>query len=116
MSMTFTSLSSVDGQRAPAVQQASDGTLRLFTRPVILTEKLPAAGAQGDIVLADLSQYAVGMRKSMALEKTIHPGFASDTTFFRIICRADGQGTWLKPMTPKNGDSLSWCVTLAPRT
>jgi HK97 family phage major capsid protein len=115
MSMTFTSLSSTDGLRAPAVQQAADGTLRLFTRPVIATEKLSAAGAQGDVLLVDLSQYAIGMRRSMALDKSQHLGFASDTTYFRVICRADGQGTWRQAMVPKNGDSLSWAVTLAAR-
>jgi hypothetical protein len=31
------------------------------------------------------------------------------------IVRADGQGTWDKAITPKAGDTLSWCVALATR-
>jgi HK97 family phage major capsid protein len=116
LAMTFTSLSALDGLRAPAVVQADDGSFRLFTRPVLVTEKLPALGSQGDILLADFSQYAIGLRQGAALEKSIHPGFTNDTTYFRIITRLDGQGTWKSAVTPKVGDSLSWCVTLAART
>jgi len=35
---------------------------------------------------------------------------------FRVILRADGQGSWSQAVTPKNGDSVSWCVVLQART
>ena len=72
-------------------------------------------GNAGDILLADFSQYSMGLRREIAVEKSIHPGVASDTSYYRGIMRADGQGRWSSPLTPKNGDTLSWCVTLAER-
>jgi HK97 family phage major capsid protein len=115
LAMTFTSLSAVDGLRAPAVTQADDGSFRLFTRPVLVTEKLAPLGTLGDIVLADFSQYIVGLRQGASLEKSNSAGFLNDSSYFRIIERCDSQGSWKSAVTPKNGDSLSWCVTLATR-
>jgi HK97 family phage major capsid protein len=105
----------VGGSAVPAVTQNADGSMSLLTRPIIFTEKLPALSSQGDLLLADLSQYAIGMRKGAAIEKSMHAGFTTDQTYFRVITRLDGQGTWKSAVTPKNGDSLSWCVTLAAR-
>jgi len=34
---------------------------------------------------------------------------------YRVIVRVDGQGTWDKPITPKNGATLSWAVALEAR-
>jgi len=36
-------------------------------------------------------------------------------TDYRVIVRVDGQGTWDKPITPKNGAMLSWAVALEAR-
>jgi HK97 family phage major capsid protein len=106
----------VGGSAVPVVQQADDGSLTLLTRKVVPTEKLPALGSEGDILLADFSQYSIGLRQGAALEKSAHAGFTTDTSYFRVVTRLDGQGTWKTAMTPVNGDSLSWCVTLAART
>src|SRR5206468_537988 len=96
----------------PIVTQNADGSMSLLTRPIVFTEKLPALSSQGDLLLADLSQYAIGMRQGAALEKSMHAGFTTDQTYFRVITRLDGQGTWKSAVTPKSGDSISWCVTL----
>jgi HK97 family phage major capsid protein len=83
---------------------------------VLFTEKVPTLGDEGDIVLADFSQYVVGMRKEVTLDKSGHFGFDKDETYFRSILRADGMGRWSGPMKPRNGpNTLSWCVTLAAR-
>jgi len=82
---------------------------------VIFTEKLPALTNQGDLLLVSLSQYAVGLRKEVSLERSIYAGWQTDESGYRAIVRVDGQGTWKSAFTPKNGDSLSWCVTLAAR-
>ncbi|HZQ94965.1 MAG TPA: phage major capsid protein [Candidatus Sulfotelmatobacter sp.] len=115
LSMTFTSLSAVDGLRAPAVTQGSDGTLRLFTRPVIVSEKAAAIGDQGDVLLACFSEYFIGMRQGAAIEKSRDAGFLDDSSYFRTILRADGQGSWKSPVTPKHGPTLSWAITLQAR-
>ena len=51
------------------VMRDADGGFVILTRPVLFTEKLPVLGTAGDILLCDLSQYIVGMRKEVALEK-----------------------------------------------
>jgi len=62
---------------------------------------MPRIGAKGDLILADLSQYAIGMRKEIALDRSNVPGWMEDMTDYRVIVRVDGQGTWDKPITPK---------------
>lgn len=98
----------------PAVREANGG-YTLLTRPLLLTEKLPALGDKGDILLADFSQYTVGLRREISLEKSMHVGFQEDEAAYRTIVRADGTGRWGAPFKPKNGDTLSWCVTLDAR-
>ncbi len=98
-----------------ALKDDGSGGFTIMGRPVIFSEKLPALGQVGDIIFADFSQYVVGMRKEVSLEKTMHLGFQSDQSAYRTICRVDGLGSWSKPFTPKAGATLSWVVTLAAR-
>jgi len=97
------------------VLSQTGGQFAMLTRPVFFTEKLPALGSVGDILLVDPSQYILGLRRQVSIEKSQHVYFSSDEAAYRAILRADGQGKWSKPMTPKNGDTLSWCVALATR-
>ncbi len=76
---------------------------RWRTRPVLFTEKLPAVGTVGDLILADFSQYKIGLRQDMSLDRFAHAGFTTDTTYYRGILRADGQGKWSSPYTPAAG-------------
>lgn len=99
----------------PAVLQQG-GKFSLLGKEILFTEKVPALGTRGDIILVDLSQYTIGMRKEVSLDKSIHVGWSTDQASYRAIVRADGQGTWDKAITPKAGDSLSWCVALQART
>jgi HK97 family phage major capsid protein len=105
----------VGGSGVPIVKQLPGGKMTLLGLPLLFTEKLPALGTQGDIVLADLSQYIVGLRSEMSIKKSEHLYFDSDQTAYRILLRADGRGAWSKVMTPKNGATLSWCVALQAR-
>jgi len=97
------------------VMSESNGVFTILSRPVVFTEKVPALGAKGDISLVDWSQYAVGLRKEVSLDKSNAPGWTEDETDYRTILRVDGQGTWDGPIIPRNGDPLSWCVTLETR-
>ncbi len=97
------------------VLEGGPGKYTLLKRPCIFSEKLPQLGAQGDILLADFSQYSIGLRKEMSLDKSGHAGFTRDTSHFRAILRGDGMGKWSSAYTPKAGASLSWCVTLKVR-
>jgi len=102
------------GAAIPVLSQ-SGGQFAMLTRPVFFTEKLPVLGTVGDVVLADLSQYVVGLRREVTLDKSIHVGWQTDQTGWRLIARVDGMGKWNKPFTPANGPTLSWCVALAAR-
>lgn len=102
------------GSHVPVLREES-GRFSLLGKPVLFTEKLPSLGNQGDILLADFSQYAIGLRQGISLERSNAPGWLEDVDDFRAILLADGQGTLNEPITPKNGDTLSWCVTLAAR-
>jgi len=95
--------------------QGRERKFTLLGKEVLFTEKCPALGAKGDLILADLSQYAIGMRKEIALDRSNVPGWMEDMTDYRVIVRVDGQGTWDKPITPKNGATLSWAVALEAR-
>lgn len=105
----------VSGVHVPVMTRGPNG-FEILTRPVIFTEKVPAIGTEGDISFVDFSQYAVGLRNDLRLDKSAHIGFATDETAFRAILRADGQGTWKSAITPLFGDTQSWIVTLQTRS
>ena len=76
------------GSHVP-VLSAESGKKPMPTRPVIFTEKVPALGTKGDVMLLDLTSYVVGIRADFTLAKSMHAGFATDTTF--SISRSDSR-------------------------
>jgi HK97 family phage major capsid protein len=98
------------------VMSDTDGSFKILTRPVLFTEKVPALGIQGDIGLYDFSQYAIALRADMVLDRSSHVGFTRDTQHMRAVCRADGQPTWIKPMTLKGAFTVSPYVVVEART
>lgn len=105
----------VGGTWIPVLRDDGSGGFTLLGIPVKFTEKTPTLGDKGDIMLCDFSQYIIGLRSEMTLDKSGHVGFTTDETYYRAIIRADGMGRWSGPMTPKNGATLSWAVTLEAR-
>ncbi len=99
----------------PVLREDGEGGFTILTRPVIFTEKVPTLGQEGDIALVDFSQYMVGMRATAVIQKSEHAQFEEDVVTFRLRLRADGMGKWDKAITPKNGSSKSWVVTLEAR-
>lgn len=97
------------------VMTESNGQFKILGRPVVFTSHMPKVGDADDIMFIDPSQYAIGIRREMKLEKSNIPGWTNDLMSYRALLRFDGQGTWNAAITPKNGDSLSWCVGLAER-
>jgi HK97 family phage major capsid protein len=100
------------GSHVPVMTQ-SDGKFLILTREVLFSEKVPALGTQSDISLCDFSQYAIGVRREAALERSAHVGFQEDVSTYRLTARIDGQPTLSSPITPMNGSTLSPFVTLA---
>jgi HK97 family phage major capsid protein len=105
----------VGGSAVPVFAQTPRG-YTMFGMPVLLTEKLPVVGTVGDILLADFTQYAIGIRKQLSIERNTFVGWQTDESGYRAIVRVDGQPKWNKPYTPKNGLTLSCFVTLATRS
>jgi len=67
----------VGGSHLPVLSQTG-GQFAMLTRPVFFTEKLPALGSVGDILLVDPSQYILGLRRQVSIEKSQHVYFSSD--------------------------------------
>jgi HK97 family phage major capsid protein len=94
----------------------TDGKFTMLTRPVIFTEKTEPLGAKGDIMLADFSQYVVGLRSEMRFDTSIHVHFDTDELLARLIERHDGQPLWNEPLTLADGSTtVSPFVVLAER-
>jgi HK97 family phage major capsid protein len=88
----------------------------LFGRPVIPVEQAATLGTQGDIMLADMTQYILAQRADVRADTSIHVAFLTGEQAFRFMLRLDGQPTWKKPLTPYQGSALkSPFVTLAAR-
>lgn len=102
------------GAFVPAVP-SEGGRLTLQTRPLLISEKLPALGTEGDLMLVDLSAYQVGLRMNWVLDTSAHVGFRENKTAFRLIVRIDGQPGLRKPYQPANGSTVSPFVTLQTR-
>jgi HK97 family phage major capsid protein len=102
------------GQFVPVLNQTS-GSFSMFGLPVQLSAKLPTLGTAGDVLLADFSQYVIGTGRGIVVDRSDHYKFQNDQTVWRGVYRADGQGKWESVFTPRNGDTLSWCVKLGAR-
>jgi HK97 family phage major capsid protein len=88
----------------------------LFGRPVIPVEQCSALGDVGDVILADMSQYAMIDKGGLQSAQSIHVRFLYDENVFRFVYRTDGQPMWNSALTPFKGSStLSPFVTLAAR-
>jgi HK97 family phage major capsid protein len=105
------------GGDAIPVMTESNGQFSILTRPVIFTEKTETLGNKGDIMLADFSQYVVGLRSDMRFDTSIHVAFETDEILSRIIERHDGQPLWDSALTLQDGSTtVSPFVVLAERT
>ncbi len=88
----------------------------LFGRPVIPTEYSDTLGTQGDITLADYSQYVLADKGGMQAATSMHVAFLTDEMVFRFTYRVDGEPIWHAPLTPfKGSNTLSPFVQLQAR-
>ncbi len=88
----------------------------LFGRDVIPLEYNNTLGTEGDIVLADYSQYVLADKGGIQAASSMHVAFLTDEMVFRITYRVDGEPIWNAPLTPFKGtNTLSPFITLASR-
>ncbi|HEY6180241.1 MAG TPA: phage major capsid protein [Kofleriaceae bacterium] len=99
------------------VMTTQSGQFVILTRPVIFTEKMKPLGQRGDIGLFDFSEYVIGLRRDVAIDRSMHVGFSRDVMTFRLTIRIDGQPNIQAPyQLPDNADSVSPFVTLEARS
>lgn len=113
--LTLSMAVGIGGDHIPVMKE-SNGQFSILTRPVIFTEKTEVLGDKGDIMLADFSQYVVGLREGMRFDTSIHVAFETDEILSRIIERHDGQPLWDEALTLEDGTTeVSPFVVLAER-
>ena len=109
----------VSGAVEPILKDGTTpGSFTLMGHEFLVSEHLPEVGTTGDILLCDLSQYAIGMRQDLGVQFSGHIYFDYDETAFRALARTMGMGTWDAPYTPTaaGGSTLSPFVCIETRS
>ena len=89
---------------------------QLLGIPVVPVEHCPALGTPGDLLLADMSWYALGEKASSTMARSMHVRFLNDEETFRMTYRVDGFPMLQNPITPNKGsNTLSAFVGIATR-
>ncbi len=88
----------------------------LMGRPIEILEQCETLGTEGDIILADFSQYLFADKGGVSAAESIHVRFLYDETTFRFTYRCDGQPVYTAALTPFKGtDTTSPFVVLKVR-
>ena len=77
----------------------------LMGYPIEWTEKLPAPGTAGDVVLADWTYYLIGNRQATTVESTNIERFRYDETSWRAVHRVAGRPWMSAPWTLADGSN-----------
>jgi HK97 family phage major capsid protein len=67
---------------------------KLLNLPVTITEKVPALGTKGDVMLIDPSLYVIGDRQMLEVTPSEHFSFVKNQMTWRFVQRIDGR-PWL---------------------
>jgi HK97 family phage major capsid protein len=67
---------------------------KLLNLPVTITEKVPALGTKGDVMLIDPSLYVIGDRMMLEIAASEHANFLKNQMTWRFVQRVDGR-PWL---------------------
>lgn len=73
--------------------------------PIIPCEALPTIGNAGDVVLADMRHYIVGVNKDIVVSASDAVGFTRDVVTYRVVARVDGKPQLTAPITLADGSS-----------
>lgn len=113
--MTLSISVGVGGASVMLVDLSKGPPITMLGRPLILSEKVPVLGDQGDLNLVDLSYYLIGDRQAVSLETSEHRYFETDETALRVIERVDGRPWVQSAFQPLLGDTVSPFVAIAAR-
>ena len=88
----------------------------LLGRSVKPIEQCATVGTEGDIILADFSQYALVRKGGLKSASSIHVKFIYDEMTFKFNMRVNGKPKWKTTLTPfKGSNTLSPFVTVDDR-
>lgn len=113
--MTLSISVGVGGAPVMLVDLTKGPPITMLGRPLILSEKVPVLGDQGDLNFVDLSYYLIGDRQAVSLETSEHRYFETDETALRVIERVDGRPWVQSSFQPLLGDTVSPFVAIAAR-
>lgn len=92
----------------------------ILGRPFLISEKMPAFGAQGDIGYFDFRYYLIFDRQPITIDFSSHVAFTTDEDCWRFVLRVAGQCWPQSTLTPKNAGApvttISPFVVLAATT
>lgn len=88
------------------ILQEQNGKFYLLGKEILFTEKVPALGSAGCLGLYDFGAYGILLKEGITLESSIHEGFRSDLTSWRMILSVDGQPTIANPLTCLDGTTI----------
>ncbi len=88
---------------------------KLLGIPIVWTSHASALGAAGDVILADLSKYLVGVRKALTAAASVHKYFDTNHTLFRFEGRLDGMPIIPSTIKTRTNFETSPFITLAVR-
>ena len=80
-------------------------TWKLLGLPAIVTEKLPALGTKGDLMLVDPALYVIGDRMQIEVAASEHVNFLKNQMTWRVVERVDGQPWLEKAITLQDASS-----------
>ena len=88
----------------------------LFGRPVIPIEQCATMGTVGDVIFADMSQYALATKGGVQGAVSMHVRFIYDESVFKFTLRVDGRPLWHNKLTPfKGSNTQSPFIAVATR-
>lgn len=91
--------------------------MKIFGRPVIVSEKMQGLGVQGDIGFFDFKYYLIGDRQPITIDASSHLRFDYDETAWRFVLRVAGQCWPAATLTTRHGGhSMSPFVVLNAAT
>jgi len=87
----------------PNAREGAPGTL--MGLPLIINERSPILGAQGDLMLVDLSYYMIKDGSPLTVAMSEHPQFTRNRTIIKAFWNVDGQPWLTTPLLLEDGVS-----------
>ena len=85
------------------------GEMTLYGRRLIFSDHCSTLGDEGDLILADLASYYIGVREQITVNlSNLAPGaFERNRTLVRVTCRMDATPGVVSAITPAQGPAVA---------